>query len=117
MCLHRPPRSHPIGRCTPAERFATRGPVTGPPADLRAVAERRDGDGWVTRRVASNGIICVAWQQVSAGKHRAGDIVDVHVTPTLLEIWSGNDLIKTTVRTSQGDIRKKQASKPGKAPP
>jgi transposase InsO family protein len=99
-----------IGRCTPAERFAAREPATGPRPDLGAVADRRDGDGWVSRRVASNGIICVAWQQLSAGKHRAGEIVDVHVTARLLEIWSGNELIKTAVRTSQGDIRKKRAS-------
>jgi len=29
----------------------------------------------------------VAWQQLSVGKYRAGEVVDVHVTPRLLEIW------------------------------
>lgn len=106
-----------LGRCTPAERFAARGPAAGPPLDLSALAARRGGDDWVSRRVASNGIICVAWQQVPAGKHRAGEVVDVHVTPRLLEIWSGNDLVKTAVRASAGDVRKKRASKPGVPPP
>jgi transposase InsO family protein len=101
-----------IGRITPAERFAARGPQQGPPPELGAIDDRHDGDGWVSRRVASNGIICVAWQQVSAGKHRAGEVVDVHVTSRLLEIWSGNGLIKTVVRTSAGQVRKKRASRP-----
>jgi len=69
----------------------------------------------VTRRVAANGIISVAWQQVSAGKYRAGEIVDVHVTDRLLEIWSGNDLIKTIARTTEGGTRKKRASKPAQS--
>ena len=59
----------------------------------------------------------MAWQQLSAGKHRAGGVVDVHVTPRLLEVWSGNDLIKTVIRASAGDVRKKHASKPGIARP
>jgi transposase InsO family protein len=102
-----------LGRCTPAERFAAARPAAGPPLDLSVLAGRRGGDDWVSRRVAGNGIICVAWQQVSAGKHRAGEIVDVHVTPRLLEIWAGNDLVKTVVRASAGNVRNKRASKPG----
>jgi hypothetical protein len=62
--------------------------------------------------VASNGIVCVTWQQVSVGKHRSGELVDVHVTDRLLELWSGNDLLRTAVRQSTGEIRKKRASKP-----
>jgi len=104
-----------IGRCTPAERFATRAPATMPPPDLTALAPRRSGDNWVSRRVAANGIISVAWQQVSAGKHRAGEIIDVHVTSRVLELWSGNDLIKAVARTSEGGIRKKRASKPAQS--
>jgi transposase InsO family protein len=105
-----------LGRCTPAERFAARTPATTVlPPDLTALASRRSGDDWVSRRVAANGIISVAWQQVSAGKHRAGEIVDVHVTTRLLEIWSGNELIKTIIRTTEGDIRKKRASKPAQS--
>ena len=107
-----------LGRCTPSERFAARtdgGGDGGPALDLSALHARRDGDDWVARRVATNGVICVAWQQFSVGKHRSGEIVDVQVTDQLLEVWSGNDLITTIVRTSKGEIRKKRASRPAQS--
>jgi hypothetical protein len=56
-------------------------PDTGPALDLTALHARRRGGDWVTRRVASNGVVFVAWQQVSVGKHRHGELVDVHVRP------------------------------------
>ncbi len=100
-----------LGRCTPAERFATRSPDVGPALDLTALAQRRTGDDWISRRVASNGIISVSWQQVSVGKHYGGAIVDVHVTDRLLEVWLGNELIKTVLRASGGEVRKKRAER------
>jgi hypothetical protein len=81
-----------LGRCTPAERFAARGADTGPALDLTALAQRRVGDDWISRRVASNGVISVSWQQFSVGKHHGGDLVDAHVTDRLLEVWAGNEL-------------------------
>ena len=104
-----------LGRCTPAERFVTRSSDPGPPLDLGALAERRHGEDWIARRVASNGVICVAWQQFSVGKHRQGETVDVHVSDRLLEVWSGNELIKTVVRTSKGETRKKRAGRPAQS--
>ena len=104
-----------LGRRTPAEVFATADPDPGPPLRLDAVNPPRDGEDWVSRRVASNGVISLAWQQISVGKHRGGEIVDVHVADRLLEIWSGNDLIKTVARTTEGGIRKKRASKPAES--
>jgi len=102
-----------IGNCTPAERFATQQSPSDPlPVDLSALARRRTGDDWVTRTVAANGIISVAWQVLSVGKHYGGTVVDVHVTDHLLDIWSGNTLIKTALRESKGDIRKKRAQRP-----
>jgi len=100
-----------LGRCTPAERFAARAADGGPALDLSALAERRTGDDWISRRVASNGVISVSWQQFSVGKHHGGEQVDVHVTDRLLEVWSGNELIKTLVRTSGGEVRKKRAER------
>ena len=100
-----------LGRCTPAERFATRSSDGGPAVDLTALAERRTGDDWISRRVASNGVISVSWQPFSVGKHHSGEIVDVHVTDRLLEVWAGNDLIKTLIRESGGEIRKKRAER------
>ena len=42
-------------------------------------------------------------------------MVDVHVTDRLLEVWAGNDLIKTLVRVSGGEIRKKRAVRPSES--
>jgi len=113
---------------TPAERFtSSAGSVDQPrsgsadpaaPAlavDRSARAAARDGDGWVSRRVGPNGIVCVAWQQVSIGKHRAGQLCDVLVTDQLLQVWIGAELLKTVTRTSTGKVRKKHAQ--GARPP
>jgi hypothetical protein len=69
----------------------------------------RDGDGWVSRKVGPNGIVCVNWQQVSVGKHRAGQRCDVLVADQLLQFWIGAELMKTVTRTSRGEVRKKHA--------
>ena len=74
----------------------------------------RNGEQWVCRRVASNGIVSVGYQQVSVGKHCGGSACDVLVTDGLLQFWVGNELLKTVVRTSTGDVRKLHAD--GTAP-
>jgi hypothetical protein len=51
----------------------------------------------------------VDWQQVSVGKHRAGDRCDVLVTEQLLQFWIGEELMKTVIRTGSGEVRKKHA--------
>jgi transposase InsO family protein len=106
-----------LGGATPAERFATRAPDSGPALDLRALIERRSGDDWISRTVAGNGIISVTSQPFSVGKHHGGEIVDVHVTDRLLEVWSGNELIRTLVRTSTKEVRKKRAQRPARTNP
>ncbi|HSS60719.1 MAG TPA: IS481 family transposase, partial [Candidatus Limnocylindrales bacterium] len=62
----------------------------------------RNGEQWVCRRVASNGIVSVGYQQVSVGKHHAGSACDVLVTDGLLQFWVGSELLKTVARTSRG---------------
>jgi hypothetical protein len=64
----------------------------------------------VSRKVAANGVVCVGYQQVSVGKHLAGWACDVLVTPSLLQFWVGDQLMKTVARTSTGEIRKKHAA-------
>ena len=94
---------------TPADRFyAARDAVRTPPLDLRAL-EDRSGDDWVARTISVNGIISVSNQVFSCGKHRSGHLVDVHVLDTLLQVWDGNELLKTVPRTTKGEIRKKKA--------
>ena len=97
-----------IGMATPAERFR------GAAVDVELPEQRdgsdRAGDDWVTRRVAANGVISVAYQQISVGKHRAGVIVDVHLDGPLLQVWHRDELLKTIVRTDVKEVRKKRAA-------
>lgn len=96
---------------TPAARFAA-SLVSAVPVgvDASALEQDRRGDAWITRSVSTAGVVCVAWQQISVGRHRAGSRVDVHVTDELLQIWDGPDLLKTVVRANPGkEIRVKKA--------
>jgi hypothetical protein len=100
---------------TPAEKFSSRpAPVSAAavdrPVELAALRSDRNGPHWVSRRVAVNGVISVSWQQICVGASRSGASVDVHVLPELLQIWHGDELIKTVPRTSRGEVRKKNAS-------
>lgn len=99
-----------LGMDTPAQRFLTAATVERIPA-LDALNQDRTGDRWVSRLVASNGIISVSWQQISVGAHRAGHRVDVHVADRVLQIWDGAELLKTVQRTSSGEVRRKKAQK------
>lgn len=94
---------------TPAERFAQQVTATPRPADDGALSDDRLGATWVTRKVCANGVITVAWQQVSVGRHREGRIVDVNVLPEMLQIWDGNELLKSVSRKGKKEVRKKNA--------
>ncbi|HEX6488996.1 MAG TPA: IS481 family transposase [Candidatus Dormibacteraeota bacterium] len=92
---------------TPANRFQ--------PGSLpqRPVPER-NGAEWVSRIIASNGIVSVGYQQVSVGKNYSGERCDVLVTDGVLQFWLGNQLLKTVARTSSGEIRNKRAQRTAK---
>jgi transposase InsO family protein len=100
-----------IGMATPAERFLVGRDRPAPELDPHLVAlhDARDPNEWITRKVSVNGVITVAWQQISVGRHRERRRVDVHVLAEILEVWDGNELIKTVKRTSNGVVRKKKA--------
>jgi transposase InsO family protein len=93
---------------TPAERFV---PDTSParPSDSAPADVDRDGQDWVSRRVTTNAVVSVAWQQVCVGAHYAGARCDVHVDGELLRFWIGDQLVKTAARTSHGEVRNKRA--------
>ena len=80
--------------------------------DLRHL--ERNGEQWVCRKVASNGVVSVDYQQVSVGRNYAGSACDVLVTDGLLQFWVGNELLKTVARTRSGTVRKLHAD--GTAP-
>jgi hypothetical protein len=108
-------RSLPDWPTHPSGQRQTSAAAQRDPAQLSALDERRGGD-WVNRHVSVNGVISVSWQQICVGVSHAGANVDVHVGDQLLQIWSGNELIKTVQRTSRGEVRKKKASVPGTGP-
>jgi len=74
----------------------------------------RNGEQWVCRKVASNGVVSVDYQQVSVGRNFAGSACDVLVTEGLLQFWVGSALLKTVARTGNGRVRKLHAD--GTAP-
>jgi hypothetical protein len=44
-----------------------------------ALVGERAGDAWISHKITANGVISVAWQEISCGKHRAGRPVDIHL--------------------------------------
>ena len=91
-----------LDMATPAEKF-----TVATPRPLREHPDR-DGPDWVARKVSTVGVVCVSWQQVSVGRHRAGERCDVHVGPDTLQFWIGNELLRTVRRDSTGPVRNKR---------
>jgi transposase InsO family protein len=98
---------------TPSQRFFDRKEDSIPQLapDLRVITDDRSGDDWISRTVSVNGTTTVSNQTFSVGKHRCGAIIDVHVLEGLLEVWQGNELIKSVARNSTGEVRKKKAER------
>lgn len=103
-----------LGDETPASRFHTgspRRPAVAVPAQR---GPERVGEEWVTRKVCANGVVSVGWQQASVGKHYAGARCDVLVTAELLQLWVGNQLLRTVARKNNDPIRKRHAAGTGR---
>src|SRR5438270_2482102 len=100
-----------LGDVAPAVRFTASERTS---ADPRTPRPERNGEQWVCRRVASNGVVSVDYQQVSVGRNYAGSSCDVLVTDGLLQFWVGSELLKTAARTGNGVVRKLHAN--GTAP-
>ena len=100
----RPHRSLDDG--TPSSRFNA--------GDTQLREPERNGDYWVSRKVTSNGIVCIGYQKVNVGQRNAGSACDILVKDGLLQFWVGSQLVKTEARTTKGVIRKKNAE--GQAP-
>ena len=50
--------------------------------------------------MTTNGIISVAWQEINCGRHRAGRRVDIHLQGPTMQVFDGEELLKTVLRTS-----------------
>jgi transposase InsO family protein len=98
-----------LDMATPASRFTVHD--SGRPADASALVGERAGDDWISRTITTNGVISVAWQEISCGKHRAGRRVDIHLQGPTMQIWDGEELIKTVLRTNDKEVRKRHAAK------
>ena len=93
---------------TPAERFRlaplAKGKISVP------VDPREDRRGqWVLRRVGSNGMVSVDNQLFSVTNAYKGELVDVFVDATVIQVWSKNHLIRTVARAREGRVRKVRA--------
>jgi transposase InsO family protein len=97
-----------LNMTTPIERFSATASLACPSSSAPAGVDR-DGQDWVSRRVTTNGVVSVAWQQVCVGAHYAGARCDVHVDGELLRFFIGDQLVKTAARTSRGAVRNKRA--------
>jgi transposase InsO family protein len=102
-----------LDMATPAERFNAGLNQAQAPSRPREVITERGAGEWVSRRVASNGVVSVTWQQISVGSTHSGERCDVHVDGDLLRLWIGDQLVKTVARTNAKEVRKKNASVPG----
>ncbi len=91
----------------PKERFLTASPTI---SKVRASTQPSSTGTWVARRIGGNGVICIAWQQISIGRHKAGLDVDVLVTDSMIHIYYKEELLKTALRSNSKEVRKKHAS-------
>jgi transposase InsO family protein len=98
-----------IAMATPAQRFTASPAMTPIATPAPSGTEERTGSDWVSRRVTTNGVVCVSWQQVCLGRHYAGSRCDVHIDGELLRFYIGDLLVKTAARTSNGEVRNKRA--------
>lgn len=97
-----------LGMATPSSRFTHA--QAGRPADASALVTDR-GEDWISRKVTTNGVISVAWQEINCGRHRAGRRVDIHLQGPTMQIFDGEELLKTVLRTSDKEVRKKHAER------
>jgi len=66
----------------------------------------------ITRRVSASGLIGVCYQQVSAGRHLAGQVVTVRLHPSVLQVFFAGQLIRTVPRRSTKEVIQLRAHRP-----
>ena len=93
---------------TPAQRFRL-APLSKADVSVPVDTHEDHAGQWVLRRVASNGVVSVDNQMFSAGNAYRGELVDVLVDDTTIQVWSKNHLIKTVARLRSGPVRKIRA--------
>jgi transposase InsO family protein len=108
--LRRPHQA--IAMLVPAQRFQ---PPTAAAIPVPALLPRQPvtlSPIEITRRVSASGLIGVCYQQVSAGRHLAGQVVTVHLHPTVLQVFFAGQLIRTVPRRSTKEVVQLRAHQP-----
>jgi hypothetical protein len=99
---HRPHQA--LAMAVPAQRFhpATASPNRAPGGPLQPPRPVTLSATEITRRVSASGLIGVCYQQVSAGRHLASQIVTVRLHPTVLQVFHAGQLIRTVPHQGGG---------------
>ena len=61
---------------------------------------------------SASGLIGVCYQQVSAGRHLAGQVVTVRLHPTVLQVFFAGQLIRTVPRRNTKEVVQLRAHRP-----
>jgi transposase InsO family protein len=93
---------------TPSDRFRL-APISKDQASIPVDAAEDHRGQWVLRRVGSNGMVSLDNQLFSVTNAYKGELVDVFVDATVIQVWSKNHLIKTVARQRSGTVRKVRA--------
>jgi transposase InsO family protein len=103
-----------IAMQVPAQRFqpATAAATPTPIPALQSRQPLTIGPIEVTRRVSASGLIGVCYQQVSAGRHLAGQVVTIRVHPTVLQVFFAGQLVRTVPRRGTKEVVQLRAHRP-----
>jgi transposase InsO family protein len=101
-----------IAMAVPASRFQPPSAATTPVLAVQPRQPLTIGPIEVTRRVSASGLVGVCYQQVSAGRHLAGQIVTVRLHPSVLQVFFAGQLIRTVARTSTKEVVQLRAHRP-----
>jgi hypothetical protein len=99
-----------IAMQVPAERFQQPAAIPVPVPQPRQPITV--GPTEITRRVSASGLIGVCYQQVSAGRHLAGQVVTVRLHPTVLQVFHAGQLVRTVPRRSTKEVAQLRAHRP-----
>jgi transposase InsO family protein len=101
-----------IAMQVPAQRFQRPTATVTPVPTIQPHQPLTVGPTEVTRRVSASGLIGVCYQQVSAGRHLAGQVVTVRLHPRVLQVFFAGQLIRTVPRTSTKEVVQLRAHQP-----
>ena len=101
-----------IAMAVPASRFQRPTAAAAPVPTIQPRQPLTVGPTEITRRVSASGLIGVCYQQVSAGRHLAGQVVTVRLHPSVLQVFFAGQLIRTVPRTSTKEVVQLRAHRP-----